>query len=111
MSAVLSKELRKKHEVKSMPVRKDDEVQIMTGTWKGTKGKITQVYRLRDCIYVEKVSKNKPNGSAIRIPIHPSNVRITTIKMTKDRQNLIDRKRAGRNDGKNKGKHTAQTVN
>lgn len=113
MSAVLSKDLRKKHLVKSLPIRKDDEVQIMTGsdTWRGTKGKVTQVYRLRNCIYIEKVSKNKPNGQSIRIPVHPSNVRIINIKMTKDRQNLIDRKRAGRGDGKNKGKYTAQDVN
>jgi large subunit ribosomal protein L26e len=111
MSAVLSKDLRKKHEIKSLPVRKDDEVQIMNGTWKGQKGKVTQVYRLRDCLYIEKISKNKPNGQSIRIPIHASNVRITNIKLTKDRQNLIDRKRAGRSDGKNKGKYTAQDVN
>lgn len=111
MSAVLAKDLRKKHEVKSLPVRKDDEVQIMNGTWKGQKGKVTQVYRLRNCLYIEKISKNKPNGQSIRIPIHPSNVRITNIKLTKDRQNLIDRKRAGRADGKNKGKYTAQDVN
>lgn len=111
MSAVLSKDLRKKHEVKSLPVRKDDEVTIMNGTWKGQKGKVTQVYRLRNCLYIEKISKNKPNGQSIRIPIHSSNVRITNIKMTKDRQNLIDRKRAGRGDGKNKGKYTAQDVN
>lgn len=111
MSAALSVELRKKHGVKSLPIRKDDEVQVMNGNWKGTKGKVTQVYRLRNCIYVEKVSKNKLNGSAIRIPIHPSNVRITTIKSTKDRENLIARKRAGRADGKNKGKYTAQEIN
>ena len=111
MSAGLSKELRSKHGVRSLPVRRDDEVQIMNGNWKGTKGKITQVYRLRNCIYIEKVSKNKANGSSIRIPIHPSNVRITTIKLGKDRENLIKRKAAGRGDGKNKGKITAQEVN
>lgn len=83
----------------------------MTGHWKGTKGKINQVYRLRNCIYIEKVSKNKQNGSAIRIPIHPSNVRLVTLKLTKDRENLIARKRDGRADGKNKGKHTSQDVN
>jgi len=111
MSAALSTDLRKKHGVKSLPVRRDDEVQIMNGTWKGNKGKVTQVYRLRNCIYVEKVSKNKPNGTSIRIPIHPSNVRITTLKLGKDRENLIGRKRAGRADGKNKGKYTSQDVN
>ena len=55
MSIALSKDLRKKHGVRSMPVRKDDEVSIVKGHYKGTKGKVTQVYRLRWCIYVEKL--------------------------------------------------------
>ena len=110
MSAALSADLRKKYGVRSLPVRREDEVQIMNGVWKGNKGKITQVYRLRNCIYIEKVSKNKANGSSIRIPIHPSNVRITSIKLSKDRENLLARKKAGRADGKNKGKYTSQEV-
>ena len=45
-----------------------------------------------------------------RTPIHPSNVRIVKLKLTKDRENLIERKRNGRNDGKNKGKYTNADV-
>ena len=41
MSAMLSKELRSKHNVRSLPIRKDDEVSILKGIYKGTKGKIT----------------------------------------------------------------------
>ncbi len=41
MSAALSKDLRKKHGVRSMPVRKDDEVSIVKGSFKGNKGKVT----------------------------------------------------------------------
>ena len=41
MSASLSKDLRKKHGVRSMPVRKDDEVSIVKGSFKGNKGKVT----------------------------------------------------------------------
>ena len=35
MSAPLSKELRKKHSVRSMPVRRDDEVVVTRGHFKG----------------------------------------------------------------------------
>ncbi len=35
MSAPLSKELRQKHHVRSMPIRKDDEVVVMRGHYKG----------------------------------------------------------------------------
>jgi large subunit ribosomal protein L26e len=72
MSAALSKDLRKKHGARSMPVRKDDEVSIVKGSYKGHKGKVTQVYRLRWCIYVEKLSKSKANGQPVQVPIKPS---------------------------------------
>ena len=35
MSAPLSKDLRAKHNVRSMPIRKDDEVVITKGHYKG----------------------------------------------------------------------------
>ena len=35
MSAPLSKELRAKHNVRSMPIRKDDEVIVNRGHYKG----------------------------------------------------------------------------
>ena len=35
---------------------------INIGTFKGNKGKVTQVYRKRWCVYVEKISKSKLNG-------------------------------------------------
>ena len=44
MSAPLSKELRTKHNVRSMPVRKDDEVSVTRGHYKGQPAaKITAV--------------------------------------------------------------------
>ena len=46
MSAPLSKELRTKYGVRSMPVRKDDEVQVVRGHYKGQQvGKVLQCYR------------------------------------------------------------------
>lgn len=41
MSANLSKELKEKHGIKALPVRKDDEVLIVRGGFKDTKGKIS----------------------------------------------------------------------
>ena len=43
MSSALSKELRGKHNVRSLPIRKDDEVRIVRGKLKGREGKVTQV--------------------------------------------------------------------
>jgi large subunit ribosomal protein L26e len=44
MSATLSKDLRKKHGVRSMPIRKDDEVSILKGKLKFKIFKIFQKY-------------------------------------------------------------------
>jgi len=102
MSAPLSKELRAKHGVKSMPVRKDDEVTVVRGKSKDTSGKVNQVYRKRWCLYIEGLSKAKPNGQPIRVPINASNCVLTKLRLTKDRQNLITRK--CQNNDKLKGK-------
>ena len=42
MSSALSKDLKSKHGARSIPIRKDDEVLIMRGKYKGREGKVTQ---------------------------------------------------------------------
>lgn len=63
MSAPLSKELRGKYDVKSLPIRKDDEVMVVRGTYKGREGKVVQVYRRRWVIHIERVQREKVNGT------------------------------------------------
>ena len=65
MSAPLSKELRKKYNVRSIPIRKDDEVQIVRGHHNTKEGKVTAVYRRRWVIHVEKITRDKANGNKI----------------------------------------------
>lgn len=109
LSANLSKDLRGKYNVKSLPVRRDDEVLVVRGDYKDSKGRVNTVYRKRWCIYVDKVSETKQNGATIKIPLDPSNVVLTKLKLTPDRQALLERKAAGRGD-KGKGKYTQQDV-
>ncbi|KXS13675.1 ribosomal protein L24 [Gonapodya prolifera JEL478] len=92
MSASLSKELREKYHARSLPIRKDDEVSIVRGTYKGRDGKVVQVYRRRYVIHVERVTREKVNGQTVPIGIHPSKVVITKLKLDKDRKALLDRK-------------------
>lgn len=117
MSAPLSKELREKYnvrdslrhqslnpiemltirlQVRSMPIRKDDEVTIVRGSNKDKEGKVTSVYRLKYVIHVERVTRDKANGASVPIGIHPSNVVITKLKLDKDRENILERIKAGR---------------
>ncbi|KAG6851245.1 60S ribosomal protein L26B [Arthromyces matolae] len=92
MSSALSKDLREKYHARSLPVRKDDEVRIVRGKYKGREGKVTQVYRKKWVIHVERVQRDKSNGATSPIGIHPSNVVITTIKLDKDRRAILERK-------------------
>jgi len=92
MSSSLSKELRNKYHTRTLPVRKDDEVRIVRGKYKGRDGKVTQVYRKKWVIHVDRVQRDKANGSSVPIGVHPSNVVITTIKLDKDRRAILDRK-------------------
>ncbi|KAK3906451.1 translation protein SH3-like domain-containing protein [Staphylotrichum tortipilum] len=105
MSAPLSKELREKYNVRSIPIRKDDEVQIVRGLNKDKEGKVTSVYRLKYAIHVERVTRDKATGQSVPLPIHPSNVVITKLKLDKDREDILARIKAGREQAaKNKTK-------
>lgn len=45
-----------------MPIRKDDEVTIVRGIYKGREGKVVQVYRKKWVIHVERVTREKVTG-------------------------------------------------
>ncbi|RWR73746.1 60S ribosomal protein L26-2-like protein [Cinnamomum micranthum f. kanehirae] len=110
MSAPLSSDLRNKYSVRSVPVRKDDEVQVVRGTYKGREGKVVQVYRRKWVIHVERITREKVNGSTVNVGVHPSKVVVTKLKLDKDRKALLDRKAKGRAADKAKGKFTAEEV-
>ncbi|KAL8637820.1 MAG: hypothetical protein Q9228_004955 [Teloschistes exilis] len=98
MSAPLSKELRDKHNVRAIPIRKDDEVFIVRGSNKGKAGKVTSVYRLKYVIHIERVSREKSNGQSVPLGIHPSKVQITKLKVDKDRESILERISKGREE-------------
>merc|ERR1711907_532371 len=106
MSAHLNKELIQKYHVKSMPIRKDDEVIVVRGINKGREGKVIQVYRKKYVIHIERVTREKSSGSTVNVGIHPSNVMITKLKLDKDRRAILDRKDTSKATEKGKGKYT-----
>lgn len=110
MSSTLSKDLRKKWGIRSLPIRKDDEVVILRGAKKGTKGKVIQVFRKKFAIHIDKLTKNKVNGAPYQLPIHPSNVAITKIREAKDRLSRIATIVAGVNVRKDKGTKKVRTT-
>mmetsp|Transcript_367 Transcript_367/g.523 ORF Transcript_367/g.523 Transcript_367/m.523 type:complete len:147 (-) Transcript_367:200-640(-) len=92
MSATLSDELRKKFNVRSMPIRKDDEVQVFRGIHNNRDGKVLQVYRKKYVIHIDHVNREKNNGASVMLGISPSNVVITKLHLDPDRKRLLGRK-------------------
>ncbi len=90
MSAPLSKELRKKYNVRSIPIRKDDEVMVTRGHYKGQQtGKVLQCYRRKFVCHIERIQREKANGAIVHVGIHPSKVRSTNFVHAWTRRFLI----------------------
>ena len=94
LGAHLSKELKSKYKIRSLPVRKEDEVIIKRGQFRGLRGKIEKVLLKRTRIYVVGAQINKKDGSKAYYPIHPSNVIITDLNLKdKERIKILERKK------------------
>lgn len=96
MSAPLSKELRQTHNIKRLPIRREDEVEVVRGKYKSRAGKIVDVKVRTMRVHVESVTVSKLNNETVYVPLHPSNLVITKLKMDKNRKAMIDRRREGR---------------
>lgn len=96
-SAMLSPELKASHNTRSVPVRAGDTVKIMRGDRKGFEGKVARVDRQKYRIFVEGITREKVDGSAIQIPIHPSKVMIIHLNLDdKWRKQALKRKTEGK---------------
>ena len=104
LSANISKPLRDRYGKRSMVVRKGDEVSVMRGSLKGTKGLVERVDLKNERVYIEGVKMKKVDGSDVARPIAPSNLMLTKINLDdKRRQAVVER--SGRKAGpKPKGK-------
>lgn len=92
MSSHLSKELRGKYKRRSLPVRKGDEVEIMRGSFKDKKGKITRVDIKKYKVYVEGATRRRTTGVDVQVPIHPSNLKIINLNLEdKRRVKILER--------------------
>ena len=90
--------------VRSIPIRKDDEVLVIRGSNKGREGKVTSVYRLKYVIHVERLTREKSNGQSVPVGVAPSKVVITKLKLDKDRESILERKAKGREADKSSRK-------
>jgi large subunit ribosomal protein L24 len=75
----LSSDLKERHGKRSARPRVGDSVRIVRGEFKGIEGKITRVDPEAGLVMVEGVTREKLKGGTSPVPIHSSNVIITTL--------------------------------
>ena len=96
MTAKLAEPLRKELGIKRLPVRKGDTVLILRGDYAGHEGKVIRVSLKKRRIYVEGATRQKADGTAVHVPIHPSKVIITKLDLSDPyRKEMIERKKVG----------------
>lgn len=102
LSTSLSKELKKEHGTRSLPLRTGDELKVLTGPHEGHTGKVTKVFRKYGTITLEGLTKDKYKKDIISneyamttVPIYlyPHKCRIITLSEDKDRDAIIARRK------------------
>ena len=81
ISINLSKELRKKHGKRNVPVRKGDIIKILRGKFKKKQGKVTEVKSKISKIIVEGIQIKKMDGSKANVKLQPSNLQIIELNL------------------------------
>lgn len=93
LAAHLSPELRATHIAKSIPVRSGDTIRVMRGDHKGFEGKITRIDLKKYRVYMEGLTRDKVDGTAIFVAVHPSKLMITRLNLDdKWRKKILERK-------------------
>lgn len=91
MNSRLAKEAREKYGVRSLPVRTEDEVRVLSGDFAGTTGKVKAVDYGKLVVHVEGVDikKNDQSTKPVNLPAH--RVEIVEPKMDDSRRAKIAR--------------------
>jgi len=96
VSAHLSRELRDKLGIRSLPVVVGDRVMIMKGDYKGKTGKVVEVDLKGLWVKVEGITRKKADGTEVLVKFRPWNLLILDLNLKdKWRRKIIER-RGGR---------------
>jgi large subunit ribosomal protein L24 len=86
LSAPLSKELRKKYGMRSLPVRTGDEVNIMRGTFASKKAKVLEVQVSKGRVTLDGITRKKADGTKLNVYFNPSKLQIIALKLDDSRR-------------------------
>jgi large subunit ribosomal protein L24 len=79
--SALSEELRERYKRRTAKPRVGDSVRILRGEFKSIEGKVTKVMPKEGRLNVEGVSREKQKGGNAPVPVHVSNVVITSLDL------------------------------
>ncbi|MEK6925674.1 MAG: 50S ribosomal protein L24 [Nanoarchaeota archaeon] len=91
VGANLSKDLRKKHNRRSVAVRKNDVVKIMRGKFKNKQGKVLKVNSKKSKVFIEGITIRKMDGSKVEVSIPSSKIQIVELNLD-DKKRIRDKK-------------------
>ena len=86
LSATLSKDLRADLGKRSLPLRSGDKVRVLRGDFKGHEGEVLDVDYGSYKVTIEDVTLSKPDGTAVFLPVDPSNLVIIDADTKDDRR-------------------------
>jgi len=97
----LSDNLKKQYNKKSTSVVKGDTVRIMRGEYKGVEGKVEKINTNKGKLSIEGVQREKIKGGQVKVLIHASNVKISSLNMDDNyRKNKFENKEQINNSGR-----------
>lgn len=86
LSARLSDEIRDELETKTIPLRRGDRVQVMTGEYEGSKGIIRNIDREEQKVYIDGLSRNRQDGTEVHVPFAPSNLQVVALSIEDEKR-------------------------
>lgn len=105
LSAHLSKELRTKYGMRSIPLRTGDEVLVMRGSFAQKKGKVLKADVKRSSVTIEGLTRKKADGSKVNTYFDPSKLQIVALKLDDPRR--LNTQRGQNGSKKSEEKHNA----
>ena len=81
IGATLADNLRQQYGRRSVRVIEGDSIRVMRGEYRGVEGKVEKVNTENGTLQIEGVQHEKVKGGQVKVPIHASNVMVTSLKM------------------------------
>jgi len=92
LSTHLSAELRKRYGTRSIPVKKNDTVKVLRGSFRGKTGKVNAMSTKKLAAYIEGVESSRRDGTKVFVPIKVSNLMIIELNTDDSRRIKNDQK-------------------